>query len=199
MELLKISELKDKTVKVIDLLSEEDTLPTYVFSGDVNTELYDDITSNKNWMEIGQNYYDFMFCRNQVMQWTYVKTVVMGQPFSALTLEDQQYAAQVYAVGQTERESVYNQDELLGFWGDFIGKAKESRTKRWEAAKAKASFELSTADSIDLAKSTSISKALKASDPFAVPCITFSNITASSSVKFAVPFIYIPPSSGKNI
>jgi hypothetical protein len=126
----------------------------YVFSGSLDTNIYEDITSNENWVNVGSSMYDFMFCRNQVMSWTYVKTTVMGNPFSALTQSDQEYAAKVYAVGKPERESVYTQEELLGYWGTFISEASKTRGIRWGAAKALVSFELSVADSIDLAKST---------------------------------------------
>ena len=149
MSLLKIGEIKIKPTKLNNTGA-----PYYIFSESLDTDLYDDITSNKNWLGIGNKNYDFMFCRNQIMQWTYVKTVIMGQPFSALTQEDQEYAVMVYAVDKPERESVFTQEELLDHWSDFISKASICRGKRWAAAKAKASFELSTADSIDLAKST---------------------------------------------
>ena len=88
------------------------------------------------------------------MSWTYAKTTAIGQPFSGLTLEDQQWAARVYAVGQTERESVFSEEELKGYWKDFIITANNTRKIRWEEAKSTVSFYLATADSIDLAKST---------------------------------------------
>jgi hypothetical protein len=147
--LLKIGQLKERPTKLNGISD-----PYHVFSGALDTVKYDDITTNKNWIEIGGYVYDFMFCRNQVMSWTYAKTTAIGQPFSGLTLEDQQWAARVYAVGQTERESVCTEEELLDFWAYFIEKASETRNDRWKVAKAKASFELATLDSIDLAKST---------------------------------------------
>jgi len=140
--------------KTIQTTLGENLGDNYIFSGALDTNLYDDITSNESWITVGQSIYDFMFCRNQVMSWTYVNTVVAGQPFSALTQEDQQWAARVYAVEKAERDSIFTQDELLGHWGTFIGNASESRKKRWAAAKSIASFQLPTADSIDLAKST---------------------------------------------
>jgi hypothetical protein len=156
MSLLRIGEIITKPTKLNNTGKSY-----YIFTGatfdDSKVEpakSYTDITSNKNWMTIGLNYYDFMFCRNQVITRTFMNTTAIGQPFSGLTLEDQQWAARVYAVGQTERESVYSQEELLEFWGEFIENASETRSKRWKAAKAKASFELPTIDSIDLAKST---------------------------------------------
>jgi hypothetical protein len=88
------------------------------------------------------------------MSWTYAKTTAIGQPFSGLTLEDQQWAAKVFAVGKTERESVYTENELLGFWKEFVHNAAIVRGKRWEEAKGLVSYQLSISDSIDLAKST---------------------------------------------
>jgi hypothetical protein len=131
------------------------TLPElYVFSGSLDTNIYNDITSNKNWIKIGVNHYDYLFCRNQVISWTYAKTTAIGQPFSGLTLEDQQWSARVFAVGKTERESVYTENELLGFWKEFVHNAAIVRGKRWEEAKGLVSYKLSISDSIDLAKST---------------------------------------------
>lgn len=147
--LLKIGEIIDKPTKL-----NVGQNPYYVFSGSLDTNIYQDITSNKNWMEVGKNYYDYLFCRNQVMQWTHVKTVVMGNPFSGLTQEDQEYAAMHYAVGQTERESVFPENKLKDFWKEFIITANKTRQKRWEEAKGMISFYLSITDSIDLAKST---------------------------------------------
>lgn len=147
--LLKIGEIKTKPTTLNDGGN-----PYYVFSGSIDTNLYEDITSNKNWMEIGKNNYDLLFCRNQVMSWTYAKTTAIGQPFSGLTLEDQQWAAKVFAVDKTERESVYTENELLGFWKEFVHNAAIVRGKRWEEAKGLVSYKLSISDSIDLAKST---------------------------------------------
>jgi hypothetical protein len=38
-----------------------ETLPElYVFSGSLDTNIYNDITSNKNWIKIGVNHYDYL-------------------------------------------------------------------------------------------------------------------------------------------
>ena len=142
--------------KVGQTLLNEVMVDLHVFSETINTDEYTDITSNENWMTIGLWHYDFMFCRNQVITSTYVQTTVMGNPFSALTQSDQEWAARVYAVGKTERESVYSQVELQDFWNHFISEASVSRRKRWTAAKNYISFNLSVADSIDIAKTTNI-------------------------------------------
>ena len=149
VELLKIGKrIEQQTVLNQDLPD------LYVFSGSLDTNIYDDITSNENWMRVGLNHYDYLFCRNQVISWTYAKTTAIGQPFSGLTLGEQQWAAKVFAVGKTERESVFNDDELLEFWGDFITSANDSRKKRWISAESLVSFKLEMSDSIDLAKTT---------------------------------------------
>jgi hypothetical protein len=156
MSLLRIGEITTKPTKLNNTGK-----PYYIFTGatfDDNkiepAKSYIDITSNKNWITLGLRYYDYLFCRNQVMSWTYAKTTAIGQPFSGLTQEDQEYAAMNFTVGQTERESVYTQSELQQHWNSFIKNANICRKTRWEEAKGYASFNLSTADSIDLAKTT---------------------------------------------
>jgi hypothetical protein len=104
-------------------------------------------------MTVGLGEHDYLFCRNQVMMWTAVKSAAAGG-FSGLTLEDRQWAAKNYAVGQPERESVYSSSELQDFWKTFINNAQHCRQARWTDAKGYISFVLSTSDSIDLAKST---------------------------------------------
>lgn len=149
VELLKIGSRIQEQTTLNEVLPDK-----FVFSGSLDTNVYEDVTSNKNWIEIGCNYYDFLFCRNQIMQWTYVKTAIMGNPFSGLTQEDQEYAARYYAVGKPERESVFNQNDLKEYWREFILTANKTRKKRWEEAEAMISFELEMSESIDMAKST---------------------------------------------
>lgn len=147
---LKIGEL---TIKPTMLTTGATSNQMFVFSGALDTNLYTDITSNKNWMNVGAQMYDYLFCRNQVMTWTAINSAALGG-FSALTQTDKEVAACNYAVGATERASVYSDAELSSYWGDFIGKAKISRESRWVAAKAYISYILPMPDSIDLAKST---------------------------------------------
>jgi hypothetical protein len=109
---------------------------------------YTEITSNKNWMDIGSNYYDYLFCRNQVMIWT----AVSG--WGNLTTEEKEVAAKHFAVGPTERAEVYSNEELQNFWNDFIIIAEATRNTRWHEAKGYISYTLPLSDSIDLGKKT---------------------------------------------
>lgn len=148
---IKIGELKIKPTGLVSPSGSDD--PMFVFSGTIDTNIYKDITSNDAWMSIGKHEYDFLFCRNQVMTWTAINSASLGG-FSGLTLVEQQVAARNYAVGDTERASIYSDTELSNYWGEFIEKAKISREARWGTAKAYISYILPMSDSIDLAKST---------------------------------------------
>ena len=122
--------------------------PQYVFSSSLDSNVYNDITSNVNWVGVGKSSHDFLFCRNQIMMWTAVNG------FSGLTTEEKQIAAQNFAVGPTERSEVYSDSELKGFWGEFLVNSQRARNYRWNAAKSYISYVLPMADSIDLGKST---------------------------------------------
>ena len=122
--------------------------PYYSFSGTLDTNIYTDITSNKNWMEIGKNYYDFIFCRNQVMTWTAIKG------FSAMTQEEKIIAASIFAVGKTDRDSVQTEDEQKLNWNEFVLNSQDTREKRWKAAKGYISYYLTPPSSWDIAQTT---------------------------------------------
>lgn len=143
MSLLKIGELKIKPTKL-----NSTGAPYYVFSGSLDTNIYDDITSNKNWMSIGRNGYDYMFCRDQVTTWTYVNS------FSALTTDEKIIASTHFAVAKTDRDSVLTDSEQQDAWGGLIQETRKARQIRWDAAKAYISYALPMPNSIDLGKTT---------------------------------------------
>jgi hypothetical protein len=155
MSLLKIGEKKNLHNHRIQMDVNAVNEPSYVFSGSVNTDIYNDITSNTSWMSVGKYHYDFLFCRNQVMMWTPNYVNKEGQTgWSGLTLEEKQIAAKVFAVGATERSEVYTDSELQAYWGEFLVNSEKARRKRWEAAKSYISYVLPMVDSIDLGKTT---------------------------------------------
>jgi hypothetical protein len=124
-------------------------VPYIVFSGTVNTEIYKDVTSNDSWIDIGTNHYDYLYCRNQII----IRTATIG--FSGLTNDlERQVAARNFAVGSTDRLSVYTDTELKSFWSDFILKSEKTRLSRWLLAKDYISYVLPLSDSIDMAKTT---------------------------------------------
>jgi hypothetical protein len=150
MSLLRIGEILTKPTKLSSTGK-----PYYIFTGvtfdDGKIEpgkSYTEITSNKNWMEIGKHYYDYLFCRNQVMTWTAVNG------WTGLTTEEKEIAAQHFAVGPTQRNEVYTSDEQQQHWTQFIIEAEKTRNRRWHEAKGYISFTLPLIDSIDLGKST---------------------------------------------
>jgi hypothetical protein len=144
--LIKIGELNVKTL----VASPNDVQgnPLYVFSGTIDTDLYKDITSNENWMSIGQNRYDYIFCRNQVASWTSVNS------FSSLTINEQICAASNFVVGATDRNVVLSSDEQQIAWSNIIRETRNSRQLRWSSAKSYISYVLPMQDSIDIGKST---------------------------------------------
>jgi hypothetical protein len=143
MSILKIGQLTTKPSKL-----DQTTNPYWSFSGSLDTNIYTDITSNKNWMGVGQKHYDYLFCRNQVM----MRTAVIG--FSALTTEEKEIAAEHFAVGDTERSEVFTTQEQQTNWNEFILNAEKTRNKRWREAKGYISYNLPFIDSIDLGKKT---------------------------------------------
>jgi hypothetical protein len=150
MSLLRIGEITTKPTKLNNTGK-----PYYIITGTTfdNNKVepgksYTDITSNKNWMEIGIKYFDYLFCRNQVMIWTAVNG------FTALTTEEQIVAATHFAVSDIDRATVLTDEEQQEAWSDLIVKTRDSREKRWTAAKSYISYTLPMADSIDLGKTT---------------------------------------------
>ena len=147
MEQLRIGyRIEDQTV----LAGEGSTLPSlYEFGKTLRTNLYYDITSNYNWLNIGQTTYDFNFCRNQIS----ILTSTAG--WSGLTTEEKKVAAQVFVVDKPQRDEVLTENEQFNFWGDLVRNSQTSRFKRLEAAKNYISYNLSPINASDLGKSTS--------------------------------------------
>ena len=141
--LLKIGE-----IKTVQTTLGEISPPHFVFSGSLDTNIYNDITSNKNWMGVGTKSSDYMFCRNQVT----MRTAVIG--FSALTTEEQVVAAKHFSVAKTDRDTVLTDSEQQEGWTSLIIKTRDSRQLRWTEAKSYISYTLPMSDSIDLGKST---------------------------------------------
>jgi hypothetical protein len=147
MEQLRIGyRIEEQTV----LAGEGSALPSlYEFGKTLRTNLYYDITSNYNWLNIGQTTYDFNFCRNQIS----ILTSTAG--WSGLTTEEKKVAAQVFVVDKPQRDEVLTENEQFNFWGDLVRNSQTSRFKRWEAAKNYISYNLSPINASDLGKSTS--------------------------------------------
>ena len=147
MEQLRIGyRIEEQTI----LAGEGSTLPSlYEFGKTLRTNLYYDITSNYNWLNIGQTTYDFNFCRNQIS----ILTSTAG--WSGLTTEEKKVAAQVFVVDKPQRDEVLTENEQFNFWGDLVRNSQTSRFKRWEAAKNYISYNLSPINASDLGKSTS--------------------------------------------
>ena len=147
MEQLRIGyRIEEQTV----LAGEGSTLPSlYEFGKTLRTNLYYDITSNYNWLNIGQTTYDFNFCRNQIS----ILTSTAG--WSGLTTEEKKVAAQVFVVDKQQRDEVLTENEQFNFWGDLVRNSQTSRFKRWEAAKNYISYNLSPINASDIGKSTS--------------------------------------------
>lgn len=143
MSLVRIGEITVKPTKLNNTGN-----PYYSFSGTLDTNIYTDITSNKNWMEIGKTHYDFLYCRNQVMTWTAING------FNNLSQEEKEIASSIFAVGKTERDSIHTEEEQMLNWQDFIEQSQYAREKRWKAAKAYISYVLNPANGLDIAKST---------------------------------------------
>jgi hypothetical protein len=149
MSLIRIGEISTKPTKLNNTGKSY-----YVFTGatfdDGKVEpgkSYTEITSNKNWMDIGMNYYDYLFCRNQVMLWTAVNG------WTGLTTEEKKVASEHFAVGPTER-AVYTDDESQDNWNEFVNTSQECRTNRWKLGKGYISYVLDMADSLHMAELT---------------------------------------------
>lgn len=141
--LLKIGKRIQQQVLLSDILP-----PEFVISDTIDTNVYTDVTSNQNWMSVGVNIYDYLFCRNQVKMLTYVTG------FSAMTIEEKRVAATVFAVGSTERSEVFTIEENESNWSVFVEKSLNCRLERWNKAKSYISYLLPPIDSTDLALST---------------------------------------------
>lgn len=155
MSLLKIGEIKNLHNHRITLGEVYTGSPSYVYSDTIDTDVYNDITSNKSWMSQGRFKYDYLFCRKQIMMWTPNYVNKQGEiGWSGLTLEEKQIAARNFAVGSTERSEVYSNDELQEYWNDFVDKSQDCRNSRWKLGKGYISYVLNPSDSIHVAELT---------------------------------------------
>lgn len=145
MSLIRIGEIKIKPTKMNNTGN-----PYYSFSGSLDTNIYEDITSNQNWMEIGINRYDYLFCRNQVMTWTAING------FSGMSQTEKEIASANFAVGKSNRDTVHAESEQASNWQGFIERSQDAREQRWRAAKAYISYVLTPPQGLDVAISTNL-------------------------------------------
>lgn len=144
---LKIGEIKIKQTRIIN--ENEFVNPYYVFSETLDETLYNDITSNYNWMKVGSSYYDYLFCRNQI------SLLTNSLVWTGLTLEDKVIASKYFVVDKTKRDEVSSEEEQINNWANLVTFSQKSRYDRWEAAKTYISYKLPPVNSSDLGKSTS--------------------------------------------
>lgn len=144
---LKIGEIK---IKQTTLVGEgQQTNPYYVFGETIDETIYNDITSNYNWMNVGSIDHDYLFCRNQVL----LLTNELG--WDNLSIIDKRVAAEVFIVDKTKRDQVLTENDQKIYWGILVTNSQNTRFKRWEEAKKYISYVLSPVDASDLGKSTS--------------------------------------------
>lgn len=122
--------------------------PVYVFVDVVDTTKYADITSVTSWHNFGNFIGDYLFVRERIREF------VSEVGFDNLSLEEKKLAVSYFVVTKAERDSVDSEEEQLSKWGVFIEYSYNCRVKRWENAKAYASFVLPPIDAFDLASST---------------------------------------------
>lgn len=125
--------------------------PIYQFK-EVLDQDYLDISNVDTWFgaeEFANK--DYLFCRNGVINF-----ILNNGGFSSLRESDKLIVAENFCVSKTERNQVLNDDEQERYWSIFVSKSKESRIRRWEAAKYYVSYRLSSLDSSDLAEDTLI-------------------------------------------
>jgi hypothetical protein len=122
--------------------------PLHVISETLDETKYTDITSNEAWMSVGVSMYDYLFCRKQVMY----RTAIIG--FSGLTTEEKICASRHFAVDKPSRDSVHTEQQQMANWNVFVDLSKQIRYERWVKAKAYISYQLSPAESTDLALNT---------------------------------------------
>jgi len=147
MEQLKIGELKQRQTRIYS--DNEVVNPTYIFSLVIDNNLYDDITSNLNWSNIGSGYYDYNFVRTQISLYT------NSNEWSGLTQDDKIIASKYFVVDKIKRDEVLTEEEQMINWGILVNSSQRSRYDRWEAAKTYISYKLSPVNSSDLGKTTS--------------------------------------------
>ena len=135
--------------KKIGKLSGIKGLPEYQVK-EVLDEHYVDITSVYHWFKIEQLNIDYLYRRSMAIE--YIQSI---GGFINLDDIDKAYAIKNYCVGSIDRSSLYSQEDQEEHWYHFVVNSENCRKKRWDKAKAFASFRLTPSDSSDLAISTS--------------------------------------------
>ena len=139
---------KLKTIQTVIVECGTYVEPQIIFTETLDTNLYEDITNNDNWMLLGLQHYDYLACRKQVMY----RTAVIG--FDKLDIEEQKCASKHFAVGKTDRDLVHTEAEQMANWNVFVSESQKIRLERWVKAKGYISYQLVPADSTDLALNT---------------------------------------------
>lgn len=145
MSLLRIGEVKIKPAILSEL-----SIPYYVISETLDTELYYDITSNENWLGLGRNYYDYNFCRNQMMMWT------ATNGFDNLGVSEKFLAVKNFVVGKPQRDSIMSDEEQQECWRELVDFSQKCRQHRWGVAKSYISYFLTAYESYDIANTTNV-------------------------------------------
>jgi hypothetical protein len=147
MEILKIGELINKPNRVLNV--GETSLPFYVFGENIDENLYEDITSNENWMSIGLHEYDYLFCRQQVR----LRGEILDYNDPS-NIDELRCASQYFCVIKTLRDLVHSEEEQIEYWSELILKTQKTRHQRWVKAKSYISYILHPLDSSNLAIET---------------------------------------------
>lgn len=109
---------------------------------------YQDVSSITNWYNYGYRVKDYGYIKDRI------KEITDNIGFYNLSLEEKKISSQFFVVGKTERDSVLSEQEQYDYWTVLISETQKSRFNRWESAKKYISYNLSTINSSDLAKST---------------------------------------------
>jgi len=121
---------------------------------------YEDISSIENWDKFSNQIdKDFLFIRNEIKilvdEYTYPgKDNDVIHNCLRLSREELIIASKYFLIPKEIRDIYQSEQEQQFWWKNLINKSQESRNKRWSAAKTWISYNLSTTDSSDLAKST---------------------------------------------
>lgn len=146
--MLKIGKIKNIPTTLAE--SGDFSTPFYIIAEDLDLNIYTDITSNNNWIDLGRGFYDYLECRNQIK----IRTASIG--IDKLSVEEIKCASQYFCTSKANRDSVHTESEQKVFWEQLITQTQKTRLDRWVSAKSYISYILSPAYSTDLALSTEI-------------------------------------------
>lgn len=144
--MLKIGKIKNVPTTLAE--SGDFSVPHYVIAEDLDLNIYNDITSNNNWIDLGKSFYDYLECRNQIK----IRTATIG--IDKLSVEEIKCASQYFCIAKANRDLVHTESEQKIFWEQLISQTQKTRLDRWVIAKSYISYILSPAYSTDLALST---------------------------------------------